>query len=52
MGVLGKDEVCISTTNRNFVGRMGDPESFLYLANPAVAAYSAIFGEIRNPQEQ
>lgn len=51
MGVLGKDEVCISTTNRNFVGRMGDPESFLYLANPAVAAYSAIFGEIRNPQE-
>ncbi|MGZ7047516.1 MAG: homoaconitase large subunit, partial [Methanobacterium sp.] len=36
MGVLGTDEICISTTNRNFVGRMGDPESFLYLANPAV----------------
>lgn len=51
MGVLGKDEVCISTTNRNFVGRMGDPESYLYLANPAVAAYSAIKGEITNPQE-
>jgi len=51
MGVLGKEEVCISTTNRNFVGRMGDPQSFLYLANPAVTAYSAIFGEIRNPQE-
>lgn len=52
MGVLGTDEVCISTTNRNFVGRMGDPESFLYLANPAVAAYSAIKGEIRNPQNK
>jgi len=52
MGVLGKDEVCISTTNRNFVGRMGDPESFLYLANPAVAAYSAVMGEIKNPQEK
>lgn len=51
MGTLGKDEVCISTTNRNFVGRMGDPESYLYLANPAVAAYSAIKGEIANPQE-
>ena len=51
MGALGKDEVCISTTNRNFVGRMGDPESYLYLANPAVAAYSAIKGEIANPQE-
>ncbi|MGB9937212.1 MAG: homoaconitase large subunit [Methanobacterium sp.] len=52
MGVLGAEEVCIATTNRNFVGRMGDPESFLYLANPAVAAYSAILGEIGNPQEQ
>ena len=51
MGVIGMEEVCIATTNRNFIGRMGDPESFLYLANPAVAAYSAIFGEIRNPQE-
>lgn len=51
MGALGKGEVCISTTNRNFVGRMGDPGSFLYLANPAVAAYSAIKGEIRNPQK-
>lgn len=51
MGVLGTEEVCISTTNRNFIGRMGDPESFVYLANPAVTAYSAIFGEIRNPQE-
>ncbi|WP_414469002.1 homoaconitase large subunit [Methanobacterium sp. ACI-7] len=51
MGVLGAEEVCIATTNRNFVGRMGDPESFLYLANPAVAAYSAILGEIGNPQQ-
>lgn len=51
MGVLGTDEVCISTTNRNFIGRMGDPESFLYLANPAVAAYSAVKGEIMNPQD-
>ncbi len=50
MGVLGTDEICISTTNRNFLGRMGDAESFLYLANPAVAAYSAIKGEIANPQ--
>lgn len=52
MGVLGTEEVCISTTNRNFIGRMGDPESYLYLANPAVAAYSAIKGEIRNPQNR
>ncbi|MBI5681398.1 MAG: 3-isopropylmalate dehydratase large subunit [Methanobacterium sp.] len=52
MGVLGNEEVCISTTNRNFIGRMGDPKSFVYLANPAVTAYSAIFGEIRNPQNE
>lgn len=52
MGVLGKDEVCISTTNRNFIGRMGDHESFLYLANPAVSAYSAVKGEVRNPQNE
>ena len=51
MGVLGSEEVCISTTNRNFIGRMGDPESYLYLANPAVVAYSAILGEIGNPQK-
>ncbi len=51
MGVLTAGEVCISTTNRNFVGRMGDPLSEVYLANPAVVAYSAIHGEIRNPGE-
>ncbi len=51
MGVLGSEEICISTTNRNFIGRMGDPESYLYLANPAVVAYSAILGEIGNPQD-
>ncbi len=49
MGVLGLEEVCISTTNRNFVGRMGDPSSEVYLANPAVVASSAIAGEIQNP---
>lgn len=49
MGVLGEGEVCISTTNRNFPGRMGDPKSEVYLANPAIVAYSAIKGEIRNP---
>jgi len=51
MGVLTAGEVCLSTTNRNFVGRMGDPLSEVYLANPAVVAYSAIHGEIRNPSE-
>ena len=51
MGILGKGERAVSTTNRNFVGRMGHPESEVYLANPAVAAASAILGRIGSPEE-
>ncbi len=51
MGILASDEVCISTTNRNFVGRMGAVSSKIYLANPEIAAYSAICGYIAVPKE-
>ena len=51
MGILAQGERAVSTTNRNFVGRMGDPTSEVYLSNPAVAAASAIKGRIAHPEE-
>jgi 3-isopropylmalate/(R)-2-methylmalate dehydratase large subunit len=51
MGILAKGERAIATTNRNFVGRMGHPESEVYLSNPAIAAASAVLGRIGSPEE-
>jgi hypothetical protein len=51
MGILARGERALATTNRNFVGRMGHPESEVYLAGPAVAAASAVAGRIIHPEE-
>jgi 3-isopropylmalate/(R)-2-methylmalate dehydratase large subunit len=51
MGILSEGEVALATTNRNFVGRMGHPKSFVYLSNPAIAAASAVKGKISHPSD-
>ena len=51
MGILAEGETCLSTTNRNFRGRMGHAESSVYLASPATAAATAVKGTIAGPED-